>query len=289
MTPVPGAVTYSGFTAVFNPDDNLVPGTVYAAVITPVAADLAGNTLADTKLWIFSTGATEDTTKPRVIDTIHANGAANVPINAKFGATFSEAMSPLTITTASFIVTGPGAIPVAGAVSYSFVNAVFTPDSDLAYNTTYTATITTGATDLVGNQLAGNQAPLPAASAYVWHFTTGAAPDLTAPLVTLTFPGDGDMEVTLNSAVTVTFDEAMDPLTITTATFTLTDGVTAVPGTVAYTLITHIAIFTPDSDLDPGTTYTATITDAAADMAGNHLVVPAMGLPPNSWTFTTGN
>jgi hypothetical protein len=50
-----------------------------------------------------------------------------------------------------------------------------------------------------------------------------------------------------------------------------------------------IASFTPLNPLTVGLTYTATITSAARDLAGNALVVPAVGgLPkPNPWTFTT--
>jgi hypothetical protein len=78
----------------------------------------------------------------------------------------------------------------------------------------------------------------------------------------------------------------MDPLTITTASFTVTGpGATPVSGAVFYSNTT--AFFTPDSVLDPNTTYTATITSGAADLSFNALVVPAPGTPPNPWTFTT--
>ena len=68
-------------------------------------------------------------------------------------------------------------------------------------------------------------------------------------------------------------------MTITTATFTLMDGVTPVTGTVAY--VGLVATFTPNSDLAAGTTYTATITTGAKDLAGNALASDYV------WTFTT--
>jgi len=61
----------------------------------------------------------------------------------------------------------------------------------------------------------------------------------------------------------------MDPLTITTSTFTLMDGVTPVSGTVNYSNTT--ATFTPVSALLAGKTYTATITTGARNVPGTPL------------------
>jgi hypothetical protein len=85
--------------------------------------------------------------------------------------------------------------------------------------------------------------------------------------------------VILSKIVYATFSEAMDPLTITTATFTLDQAGTPVSGTVIYVGLT--ANFTPDSDLDASTVYTATITSEAKDLAGNPLAVDKV------WSFTT--
>jgi hypothetical protein len=76
--------------------------------------------------------------------------------------------------------------------------------------------------------------------------------------------------------VTATFSEAMDPATINTTTFSLSGGVT---GTVSFAGQT--ATFTPTANLSPGTSYTATITTGAADVAGNSLA------QNHSWTFAT--
>src|SRR5258708_3973769 len=80
-------------------------------------------------------------------------------------------MNPLTISTDSFTLK-QGTAPVAGTVNYTGVTATCTPAGNLAPLTTYTATITSGATDLAGNALTTD---------YVWSFTTGAAPDTIAP------------------------------------------------------------------------------------------------------------
>jgi hypothetical protein len=296
-TAIPGTVIYSGVTAVFTPATSLLNSSTYTATITTGATDLAGNQLAGNQapwpaasnyVWSFTTGAAPDTTRPRVILTVPADLATGVLTNTKISATFSEAMDPLTITTTTFTVK-QGATSITGIVTYSGITAVFVPATTLAASTTYTAKITSGATDLAGNQLAGNQAPLPAASDYVWSFTTGAVPDTTRPRVILTVPANGATNVALNSQVTATFSKAMDPLTITTTTFTLTAPGLVWSATVYYSGVT--AILTPYFDLAPSTTYTATITTGAKDLAGNQLAGNQAPLPAASnyvWTFSTG-
>ncbi|MDZ7816172.1 MAG: ice-binding family protein [Planctomycetota bacterium] len=65
-------------------------------------------------------------------------------------------MDPLTITTATFTLTDPGANYVSSTVVLLDNVATFTPDNALEWDTLYTATITTGAKDLAGNALAND-------------------------------------------------------------------------------------------------------------------------------------
>jgi len=200
-----------------------------------------------------------------------------MPINAKVGATFSEAMDPLTISTATFTFK-QGATPVLGTVTYSGMNAVFSPAGNLLPNTLYTATISTGAKDLVGNALAND---------YSWNWTTGAAPDTTPPKVTAGNPLNLAIGVALNSVVRATFDKAMDSKTITNQTFTVNAGTIPVTGTVTYDAITRIASFKPSGPLAYNTDYTVTVSNGAKDLTGNALVVPAVGGTANPWAFKT--
>jgi hypothetical protein len=277
---VSGAVSYNpgGSIASFKPAANLAANTVYTATISTGAADLAGAALVANYVWTFTTGAAADTTRPTVTATIPLNLATNVPINQAITATFSEAMSPATISATTFTLSG-GSAPVTGLVTYAAVGdtATFTPSANLAPNTLFTATITTGATDLAGNALLQN---------YVWTFTTGTAADTTKPVLTLTAPVDAATAVPTNQAVSATFSKAMNPLTITTATVQLTGpGGTLVGATVAYDPISFIATLTPTTPLAGSSIYIATVTTGATDLAGNPL---GTGGPPNPWSFTTG-
>jgi hypothetical protein len=282
---VAGTVSYvaAANTAIFTPTANLTANTHYTAQITPAAQSAAGNALAVTYAWTFTTGISANTTAPVVISTVPASGSMDVPTNTILTATFSKAMDPATITAAgtfTFALAGPDGAAVAGTVQYAGTSATFTPASVLPTATEFTATITTAAKDLTGNSLAAD---------YVWSFTTGAGPDTTPPTITLTIPADAATNVALTQTVNATFSEPMNPATILApGTFTLAvagTGGAPVIGTVSYDAINSIATFSPLANLTASTSYTATITNAATDVAGNPL---AAGTTPNPWTFTTG-
>lgn len=108
------------------------------------------------------------------------------------------------------------------------------------------------------------------------------SPGLTPP-TTLSVAPTGASGACLNTVVSATFSEAMNPATINASTFTLIDASSvSVSGVVTYNAASNTAIFTPSSSLAANTTYTATITTGAKDMFGNSLVTNEV------WTFTTG-
>ena len=207
---------------------------------------------------------------PEIISTDPANGATDVSLSTTVVATFNEVMDPATINNTTFTLTGPTGL-IAGTVSYSGVDATFTPATNLLLNTLYTATITNQVKDPQGNAMISN---------YVWSFTTTISPDITRPYVISTDPVNGATGVVLNKKLAATFSEAMNPATLSTTTFLLSDGINPITGTVTYSGVT--AIFSPASNLTANTVYTATITTGAEDVAGNSLVSNYV------WTFTTG-
>jgi len=220
-------------------------------------------------------------TPPTVISEVPPVGSAGVCPNTIVTATFSKAMNPATINDTTFLLTtGTPPVAVGGAVTYDAPSktATFTPSSTLAIpNISYTATITTGATDTFGNTLASDS---------VWSFTTGTTTCLTGPPTVISVtPPDLSPGICPNSVVVATFSEAMNPATINTSTFTLTSGTppASVTGVVTYDAPSHVATFTPNSPpgLALSTTYTATITTGAQDLFGNALASDKI------WTFTT--
>jgi len=299
-TPVTGAVTYSAAgnvaTLTLPATPNLPPSTLCAATITTGAKDTTGNALASNFVWTFRTGLTPDVTRPRVTITSPVTTipgpTAGVPTNMAITAIFTEDMAPATITAASFTLTGPDTTPVAARalnpVTYIVGSrtAIFWPAAELAPSTTYTATITTAATDIAGNHLAGNQAALPAASSYVWTFTTSDAVPTANISVLSTTPAADAGGVCPSATVNVTFAVPsglrIDPGSLVG---TMRGPTGSIDGTSAFDVSTgDIFTYTPRFPLEAGT-YTVTVYGTVSGV--RDLAIPANTmLSDYSWTFT---
>jgi Big-like domain-containing protein len=99
---------------------------------------------------------------PMVISTSPADTVTGVSINTTIEAIFNEVMDSSTINSGTFTLKH-GDTVIAGVVAYTGTTATFSPSANLAPNTTYTGTITTGAKDPAHDALISN---------YVWTFTT---------------------------------------------------------------------------------------------------------------------
>jgi hypothetical protein len=112
--------------------------------------------------------------------------------------------------------------------------------------------------------------------------STTPAGDTTPPTVIATFPLNIATSVAMNTIITATFSEAMDPATIIAANFTVMEGANPVTGIVTYDLPTKTATFAPTVNLiGSSTVYTATITTGVKDTDGNAMSAARI------WTFTT--
>ncbi|HEX7965294.1 MAG TPA: Ig-like domain-containing protein [Gammaproteobacteria bacterium] len=180
--------------------------------------------------------------------------------SAKVVVFFSEDMDPASLNTRTFIVRGPDSKPVAGAIDYLGVTAVFTPTGSFTADTSYTAEITTGARSAAGVAMAKDRS---------WKFRTPSAAELTGVLVKVasTSPSDLEMDVPLNTGVNVTFNRVMDPATINRSTFVVADpDGTPVAGDVHYTGVT--ATFVPSVPFAPNTSYRVYVSDGAKSLSG---------------------
>jgi len=116
----------------------------------------------------------------------------------------------------------------------------------------------------------------------VKYFDTTADIDTTPPTVEGT-PDGTDIDITTD--ITATFSEEMNASTLDNTSFNVKNSSSSnlISGEVTYTYSgsTNTATFHPYDNLNYNTTYTATVTTAARDLAGN-------GLNENkTWSFTT--
>lgn len=204
---------------------------------------------------------------PSIVGTTPANGATGVSVATTVTASFSEEV--FGTNTVTFVLTqGATAVPATVVYTTGTHFAVLDPTDQLTANTTYTASLSTGIGDAEG-------LPIPVTT---WSFTTGT--DQVGPSVTLVNPAQGGTAVPVIANVTARFDEPV--MGISSSTFTLNSGVTAIPGTTSYAGATKTANFTPDVQLPGNTLLTATLTAGITDTASN-----ALPAAPVTWTFTT--
>jgi len=120
---------------------------------------------------------------------------SGVGTNREIAVVFSKPMDPASINAGSFVVAG-----VTGKVTYDAVNMIgaFSPSVDYAANTTYNASINTGAKDVSGT---------PLAAAFNFSFTSGDSTETSPPNVFALNVAAGATCVPQSQNITVTFDE----------------------------------------------------------------------------------
>ena len=155
-------------------------GTILGTALATIIAFYFGTRAAESATEKASAATTAAVTKgaaaaaapgekepPKVLNTIPADGATQVPITSLISATFSEPMSSPTINENTFTIrrADDQSTLIKGAFSLSpdGKTAIFDPDQDLSPNTKYIAEIGTGAKDLAGNALASTKR---------WSFST---------------------------------------------------------------------------------------------------------------------
>jgi hypothetical protein len=162
-----------------NSPDNAYPKGSYSWAFIAVDGTANGTVLDSGSDQCHGVPGSPGTTQPTVTNVVPGNGASDVSIGSKVEATFSKAMDQNTINGSTFTLSKPDGPdsdtnpdPVLGTVAYDSTSnkATLSPSANLAYGTTYTATVkggTSGVKDTAGNPLSADE---------VWTFTTKALP-----------------------------------------------------------------------------------------------------------------
>ena len=276
ITPhVAGAFRWDGGrTLIFTPSQRLPSATTFQVTIDAGFEDLAGNAAtAAMDSWVFAT------TGPPVVTAITPTGS-DVPVDTTVQLTFDRLMATSAVE---------GAMTISPATAYhaswsqQALDVSF--DAPLAFGTTYTLAIGTGATDTDGSHLA---AP------FVASFTTVAA----GLSVLSTAPADGVAGANPRGPIAIFFDAPIDTastrdaLVITppvdgsvtveeAAEDRPTTPATASPSTGA--LSGRVLVFTPTADLPAHTTYTVTLRPVVRSAIAAGQVAAG-----RTWSFTTG-
>jgi hypothetical protein len=211
-----------------------------------------------------------DNIAPTVVSTLPVNGDQGWPLNNRPHVIFSEPVTGISSTT--FIIKDAGGVDVGGTPTLAggTIADYALPAGNLQVNATYTATLTPGITDLVGNPLAQ----------VVFSFKTTVA-DTVAPTVQSTTPAKNATGVRVNDPITATFAGTVDPGDVNATTFFLSDGVT---GAVTFDHLNGTATLKPDKPLEYFHKYTATVKGGATGITSLGQVPMAADF---TWSFLT--
>jgi len=280
---VSGSINYStaSNTAIFTPNAAFTTSETYRATVTTDVQDLSGMPLAAPNTWTFTITSTPDKTSPTVLSMTPADQTTGIASNiASLSARFSETLRAASVNTSTFTLSAcysnDGCYPtdhsrdVSGTVTYDPVThtGIFTPTSALNADATYMLYVSTSVRDLAGNFMS-----IPVSS----KFTTNPLPRVVS-----VNPAGDSSDVPNGTAISATFNIAMNAATFDGTSFSVTDSSgTAFPGSVSYDPTTRTATFVPADLLTYNVTYTATIATSVKDVAGIALTSPVV------WSFTT--
>lgn len=229
-------------------------------------------------------------TVPIKSSNIPAVGAAGQSTTTAISATFSEAMDPASVTTATFTVKIGGGATACDSISASnlvaagaagnktntdgYLTFTCVHAAALTINSAYTAALSTAVKSVTG---------IPLAAAVSWNFGTGAGADVTAPLVSgaLT-PVNGAGPVVNTQPIAITFNEPMAGTTAGAMTVTSNGGMAVAGGFTTSDNLTFT--FVPTAGVLPSSStivVTVPANGAVKDGSNNALAVS----PP--WSFTT--
>jgi hypothetical protein len=139
----------SGNTAVtLSPSANLELSSEYTITIEGKARSADDLSLESPYEFSFTTGDTVDTTSPTVLASSPSSGASDVDITTEITITFSEPMD--TAATEGAVLISPGSITKR---TWDAGGSLLTLSVELEPQTTYSITISQGATDIAGNTI----------------------------------------------------------------------------------------------------------------------------------------
>ena len=250
--------------------------TTYNVALTGLR-DLTGNTMLPfSSSFTTRAIAAADTTSPTVVAITPPTGVSGVAVTSPIVVTVSE---PIVASTVDFnsvrilaLVNGSH-VQTAGTytVNAAATSFTFTPLGPYPSNSVITVQVNANSAidDLAGNNLTFTSV----------QFTTAADADTTPPVVVAVTPMDGTVNVGLNTQVTLTFSESLDPSTVMAATFKLFAGSDELGTSVVRSVDNRsvvLSAFLPQQSL-----ITAVATSGVTDLSGN-------ALDDFMSTFTTG-
>ena len=261
VVPVTVSLDASGYVLQVRPQALLAAGTLYQLRLRDII-DTDGDTNTQNYYLPFTTdaAAVEDNRQPVVLAMSPPDGAVDVGVDPRYAVRFDERITPL-----SFEGSGRYDVQFSEDDRVVLYRRLGVLDAGRVVTE-----VVPGASDVAGN------AVVPVSAT----FTTGAGPDVVAPTVTGSIP-NGATGVATNAVVAWSFDEPIDPVSVTSTGVYLYDQQinSEVPATVSLSADGRRIDIVPDSALLVGRRY-AYYAGGLRDLGGNGV--------GTSRSFTTG-
>lgn len=246
--PIPGAILYKKATGVaeFRANRTMPPSTTIQVTAATGMKDVNGVPMAVPFSFTFTT---TENTPPTIVSTDPPNGATGVPLGSQVKIRFSERMNVSTLGTRIFDATPQVGEGLMGGVASSYDTVTNVQTLSVGLKSLHTYQVIVGwsfpATDLAGNKLASNSL----------RFTTL---DAGPPRATVLLPERSATDVDPATQVRITFNEPIDPTTLTASNFNIyasRTGGAKPAGSISYDAATNTATFTPQAPLAAATWY----------------------------------
>jgi hypothetical protein len=246
----------------FTPGSALTAGTPVQVYLDTTAQDIYGNYLQNFSGQFTTAGSPTDT--PAVPQAVNPfNGATGVPLNTVIQVEYNQALTAGSVTctgnTGSVrlyeYATSTALTPncsVSGGV------ITITPTSNLLSGSQYQVYV-----DYAFNVTNIDGLPV---QAFPYSFTAGTAVDNAAPTISSIAPPDTAANIGTNAGVSVNFNKAINPVSVTGSTIQLSAGSTIeVPSSISFTTDYTRTMIIPQAPLPASTTMAIAINGVTSE------------------------
>ncbi|MCM2679181.1 Ig-like domain-containing protein [Echinimonas agarilytica] len=247
----------------FTPNTAFLVGRRHRVYLSSEVRDLFGNQMS-ARSYYFTTAFEADGVAPTITSTTLTDGQTGVPTNTKLKVRFDEAINSYSIKSIELLSNGV-AVAVTQSASNDLKQVTISPKLNLEPNTNYTL-IVDGLSDLSGNLLA-----VPTEIG----FTTSDGTDTQTGSRQQYSPRHGAVDVGLNAVISTTYSERIDPTSLVSNTYYVTNLTEnrRIAGALSLSADGRQVTFTPDELLQAGHRYQALANYGTfmLDLAGNRV------------------
>ncbi len=262
---ISGAVNVSsdGQSIEFTPSSALAAGASIQVFLNSTAQDIYGSYLTYYS-GQFTTAGLLTNTEAEVQAVNPFPSAANVPLNTVIQIEYNQPLKASTINNTNVVLyqysTGTFLTPTLSLSSNGQIITIV-PTSNLVAGSQYFAAVSYGA-GIVTNIDGVPVQP------YQFNFTAGTGTDLVAPTILTVAPPNAATNIGTNAAVSVDFNKAVNPVSVTGSSIQLSGGsVTEVPSSISFTTDYARTMIVPQAPL-PSSTQMAIAINGVTSEAG---------------------